>query len=323
MQRPYKSLLLILLTVGMAVILAVLLWPNLRSFFFANTIFNGLILAVLAIGVLVNLRQVLALWREVHWLEAFKRSAPDKKPTIAPRLLAPMSKMLKRQHSGEISLSALSSRSLLDGIRMRIDESRDLSRYLTGLLVFLGLLGTFWGLLLTIDSVKDVLAGLEVQGDGAVMFETLRSALQGPLGGMGIAFSSSLFGLAGSLILGFLDLQAGHAQNRFVNDLEDWLSGLTKLSSGHLPLDGETSVPAYVEALLEQTADGLERLQRQMHAQDETQQALKTQFTQLNANLQQLANDHNRRDDTSQMSEELRQEFRLLNRTLANALKSS
>jgi hypothetical protein len=154
-------------------------------------------------------------------------------------------------------------RTLLDGLVSRLDESRDISRYTIGLLVFLGLLGTFWGLLETVGSVKDVIVGLTVESsDINATFEKLKHGLETPLSGMGTAFSSSLFGLAGSLILGFLDLQAGQAQSRFYNDLEEWLSSLTRLSSGALSGDGDQSMPAYVQALLEQSAENLENLQR-------------------------------------------------------------
>jgi hypothetical protein len=153
-------------------------------------------------------------------------------------------------------------RSLLDGIASRLDESRELSRYLTGLLIFLGLLGTFWGLLLTVHSVSAVIGSMSVgSGDINAMFEQLKSGLARPLQGMGTAFSASMFGLSGALVLGFLDLTAGQAQNRFFNELEEWLAGLTRLSSGVLGAEGEGSVPLYVQALLEQTAENMEGLQ--------------------------------------------------------------
>jgi hypothetical protein len=153
-------------------------------------------------------------------------------------------------------------RSLLDGIASRLDESRELSRYMTGLMIFLGLLGTFWGLLKTIGSVSEVINAMQVgSGDVTVMFDQLKSGLARPLAGMGTAFSASMYGLSGALVLGFLDLTAGQAQNRFFNELEDWLAGLTRLSSGVLA-DADNSIPVYVQALLEQTAENMENLQR-------------------------------------------------------------
>ncbi|MBT3926367.1 MAG: flagellar motor protein MotA, partial [Rhodospirillaceae bacterium] len=181
----------------------------------------------------------------------------------APRLLAPLATMIAERR-GRVSLNAVSMRSVLDGIGSRLDESHELARYLIGLLIFLGLLGTFWGLLQTVSSVGDVIGGLSVGGeDLGSAFDDLKGGLEAPLAGMGTAFSSSLFGLAGSLVLGFLELQASQAQNRFYNDLEDWLSSHTRLTGGTLSVEGgDQSVPAYVSALLERTADSLDDLQR-------------------------------------------------------------
>ncbi len=158
-------------------------------------------------------------------------------------------------------------RSLLDGIFSRLDESRELSRYMTGLLIFLGLLGTFWGLLKTVSSVSDVIGNMTLgNGDMNLMFDQLKTGLAKPLAGMGTAFSASMYGLAGALVLGFLDLTAGQAQNRFFNELEEWLAGLTRLSSGVLAEGEGGSVPLYVQALLEQTAENMESLQGVVHA---------------------------------------------------------
>src|SRR6185436_15899547 len=172
----------------------------------------------------------------------------------APRLLAPLSAMLGDRQGGRLTLSAVATRSLLDSIRSRLDEGRDISRYMIGLLVFLGLLGTFWGLLETLSSIAGVIGGLGGVGGGDVnaFFAELKSGLQAPLGGMGTAFSSSMLGLAGSLILGFLDLQASQAQNRFYNELEEWLAGMTKVGAGPSIGDGSemTSVPAFLQALI-------------------------------------------------------------------------
>ena len=238
------------------------LFGPLIAWFAANIFINGLILGVLFLGIIYNFRQVLMLYPEFAWIEGFRKSGTTLSRTRPPRLLAPMATMLGERQDN-LSLSTLSMRSLLDGIGSRLEESRDLSRYTIGLLIFLGLLGTFWGLLETVSSIRPVIEGLSV-GDGEIntVLNQLKSDLKKPLSGMDTAFASSLFGLAGSLVLGFLDLQANQAQNRFYNELEDWLSSLTRLSSGALPGDGDQSVPAYVQALLEQTAEGLENLQR-------------------------------------------------------------
>jgi len=319
-HRPHSALFWMTIFLALIGALAVFLFVPLRTAVMANGAFNAVILSVLLIGVLVHYRQVLALYRESAWIEAFRRSDPEKPIPIKPHLLAPMARMLSQRERGTLSLSAMSTRSLLDSIRSRLDESRDLSRYMVGLLVFLGLLGTFWGLLATIGDVRQVISGLGVDhAEATAVFERLKAGLEGPLSGMGIAFSSSLFGLAGSLILGFLDLQAGHAQNRFFNTLEEWLSSLTRLSTGALPGDGEGNVPAYVQALLEQTADSLERLQRGMSEQSEIRGQMDRQLSRLNQNLGDLVQQQT--TQSQGMSDDLRSELRLLNRTLAAALK--
>ena len=180
-------------------------------------------------------------------------------------------------------------RSLLDGLASRLDESRELSRYMTGLLIFLGLLGTFWGLLKTVTSVADVIGSMSMgNGDMNLMFEQLKSGLARPLAGMGTAFSASMYGLAGALVLGFLDLTAGQAQNRFFNELEEWLAGLTRLSSGVLS-EGEGSVPVYVQALLEQTAENMESLQRVLTRDEENRNQVNQAVMTLNERLGALA----------------------------------
>ncbi len=264
MNKPQSYVIRMLLFTTVVVLGAGLLFMfgPLLAWFSANFFINGLIFAVLLLGVIYNFRQVLMLYPEYGWIEGFRKSGPALSRTRPPRLLAPMATMMGERNEN-LSLSTLSMRSLLDGISSRLDESRDLSRYTIGLLIFLGLLGTFWGLLETVSSIRPVIDGLSIgDGDITTIMNKLKTDLKKPLSGMDTAFASSLFGLAGSLVLGFLDLQANQAQNRFYNDLEDWLSSLTRLSSGALSGDGDQSVPAYVQALLEQTAEGLENLQR-------------------------------------------------------------
>jgi hypothetical protein len=222
-------------------LLAALIAGNLVQNLEAKPFLKGVILAVLVAGIIVNVRQVFLLSRDVEWIELFKRSPPDRPLPTKPKLLAPMARMFAGRERAKFSLSAPSLRSILDSVYLRLEESRDLSRYLVGLSIFLGLLGTFWGLLETIRSVADIIGSLGAGSDPAAMFAQLRENLKQPLSGMSTSFSTSLFGLASSLVLGFLDLQAGHAQNRFYNELEDWLSGMTRLSSGGLQTDGEAS----------------------------------------------------------------------------------
>lgn len=251
-------------------VLAGLLSAELSHAFGANVLLNGTILAVLLLGIAWNIRQVLALTREVEWIEAFRNPRPGAPQQKPPRLLGPMASMLSSRKSERLQLSALAMRSVLDGIASRLDETRETSRYATGLLIFLGLLGTFWGLLLTIASVSDVINSMSVgTGDINALFNQLKAGLSDPLRGMSIAFSSSMLGLAGALVLGFLDLQAGQAQNRFYTELEDWLAGATRLSSGAMGGDGEGSMPAYVQALLEQSAENMDELQRVMSRNEE------------------------------------------------------
>lgn len=285
MASPQTYVIRMAIFVGVVIVLCAILYGPLQRAFSANVPLNGLILGVLLLGIIYNFRQVLMLSPEVHWIERFRRSSPTLSESRPPRLLAPMATMLGERRDS-LSLSTLAMRSLLDGIASRLDESRDLSRYTIGLLIFLGLLGTFWGLLETVSAVGDVISGLSVEGgDIAAMFANLKGGLEAPLSGMGTAFSSSLFGLAGSLVLGFLDLQAGQAQNRFYNELEEWLSSLTRLSSGALPGDGDGSVPAYVQALLEQTAESLENLQRTLARGEESNIASNNSLIDLGEKL--------------------------------------
>jgi hypothetical protein len=231
---------------------------------------------------------VIALEREVEWLETFRRNRPGLAGLGQPRLLAPMAAMIAEKRD-RLTLSALAMRSLLDGIRSRLDETREISRYTVGLLIFLGLLGTFWGLIQTIGAIAEVIGGMTVgSGDLPTLFNQLKSGLEAPLRGMGTAFSASLFGLASSLVLGFLDLNAGQAQNRFYMDLEEWLAQATRLSSGAIGTEGEGSVPVYVQALLEQTAENLEGLQRILARGEEGRMAANQAVIGLTERLGQL-----------------------------------
>jgi hypothetical protein len=275
MNRSRRFLLRMMLFLVLVAALVVALGRPLVNAFMGNPGVNGVILVILLAGIAYIFRQVLLLDPEIDWIENFRYTqAGDEQAAergSAPRLLAPMARMLGTRQGRRVSLSATSLQTLLDGIGTRLAETRETSRYLIGVLIFLGLLGTFYGLLETVRSVGGVLGGLNVGGsDAARAFADLKSGLESPLAGMSTAFSSSLFGLAGSLVLGFLDLQAGQAQNRFYNDLEEWLSTYTRLSGGQLGDSGDGSVPAYIQALLEQTADSLENLQRILARSEES-----------------------------------------------------
>jgi hypothetical protein len=263
LTRPQRFLNRMILFLIAVIVVCAVIAPALYNAFMGNPALNGIIMGAMLVGIIYIFREVLLLNPEVTWIENYRRNqgAPT---AAAPRLLSSMATMFGERKGGRVSLSAISLRTLLDGIATRLDESREISRYFIGLLVFLGLLGTFYGLLETLRSVGGVISTLSIgSGDVGRAFNDLKNGLQAPIAGMGTAFSASLFGLAGSLVLGFLDLQAGQAQNRFYNDLEEWLSSYTRLSGGG-PLSeaGDASVPAYIQALLEQTADSLENLQR-------------------------------------------------------------
>lgn len=253
LSKPGPYLTRMLLFLVLAGFLVVILAPQIETAFMSNPGLNGLILGVLVIGILYAFRQVMSLTDEVRWVNEFRRSDPGLAISSAPKLLAPMATMLG-ERKGRMTLNTSSMRSILDSLGSRLEEQREISRYMIGLLVFLGLLGTFWGLLTTVTSVAGTIGSLSVESaDPATVFTNLKAGLEGPLQGMGTAFSSSLFGLSGSLVLGFLDLQAGQAQNRFYNELEEWLSTVTDIAhAGELTGAGAAERLAAIEKLLEQ-----------------------------------------------------------------------
>src|SRR5262245_16905194 len=220
-------------------LVVIVLYKQIWTAFLANPGLNALIIGVLAIGIALAFRQVIRLFPEIDWVNGFRLADPGIAVERPPVLLAPMAVLL-RDRIGRMAISAQVMRSILDSIAARLDEARDTSRYMTGLLASLGLLGTFWGLIETMGSVGSVINSLKPGGDAAAIFESLKEGLAAPLGGIGIAFSASLFGLAGSLVLGFLDLQTSQAQNRFYIELEDWLSTTVR----DLGVGGDAAAPA-------------------------------------------------------------------------------
>ena len=227
LSSPRIFLIRMLVFLVLCALLVVVLYKQIWAAFLANPGLNSVIILVALIGIALSFRQVIRLFPEVNWVNGFRIADPGLAVARPPVLLAPMATILG-DRVGRMAISAQIMRSLLDSIATRLDEARDLSRYMTSLLIFLGLLGTFWGLIETVGSVGKVIDGLKVGGDAGAIFDSLKEGLAAPLGGMGISFSSSLFGLAGSLILGFLDLQTSQAQNRFYIDLEDWLSSTVR-----------------------------------------------------------------------------------------------
>ena len=290
--------------------LCAILFSQMQTAFMTNPALNGMILAVLLIGTLYSFGQVLRLYPEIRWINNFRFADPgNTKGAQAPTLLASMANMLRNQ-SGPFTLSTNVTGAILDSIGSRLDEARDTSRYLVGLLIFLGLLGTFWGLLGTIQSVGETIGSLDTSGAGGVaVFDALKQGLQAPLQGMGTAFSSSLFGLAGSLILGFLDLQSSQSQNRFLHETEEWLASMTTMDtengtakSGNMPAnsaDMSRMLAAVAEKLDRNTggmvsqngvnvADSLEQLIGQMRAEQKIVRQWMDEQANQNAEMRHL-----------------------------------
>ena len=298
MNSPSRFIQRMIVFIILNVVLGFFLISSLVDAFLTNPIINGLIFSVLAFGIIIIFRQVYTLLPEIEWIEGYKRNKSTgltgNVKTKKLILLAPMAGMLV-EHKGRFTISSLAMRSLLDSLNLRLDETREISRYLIGLLVFLGLLGTFWGLLSTIDSVGTVINSLGVAGeDSTSMFLKLKEGLKQPLNGMGTAFSSSLFGLSGSLILGFLDIQASQAQNQFYNDVEEWLSSMSLISVN--PSSNKDSkkiheegVPVYVQALLEQTAESIDSLQRTLGRGEDERKHLADNFANLAEKMSAVA----------------------------------
>jgi hypothetical protein len=285
--------------------IGVLLHGPLIEAFMANYAINGLILFVLFIGIIYTFVQAMGIGPAANWLIRF-RTTPD--PSSLPRppsLIAPMASMIGDADQ-RMRLSAGSVRTVLDSLAARMSEAGAFTRYFGRLLIFLGLLGTFWGLLQVVSDVgQAVRAVTESSTGGEADVLRLMAAIEDPIGGMGTAFASSLFGLAGSLVIGFLDLQAGRAQNRFYNEVEEWLSSISRVAAAGPASSGDGEVSgAYVGALLEQTADTLDRLAH----------TLERHTRQLDTTLLRFAEDS--RTNQEETVRALREEIRLLARTL-------
>ncbi|WP_340149249.1 hypothetical protein [uncultured Sneathiella sp.] len=290
-KKPRRYLIRMAIFIAIAIAITAFLYPQIQTAFFANPLLNGLIIFVLLFGIAFIFRQVFMLSGEVNWTHTLRRLESTQPTARPPRLLAPLATII-HDSKGPVRLSAMTMNTLLDSVSARLDEGRDISRYLINVLVFLGLLGTFWGLLETVDSVGGAISTLNVGGGGdfARIFDELKLGLEKPLSGMAVAFSSSLFGLSGSLILGFLDMQAGQAQNRFYTDLEEWLTSITRFTSSGSSIvsDGDQSVPAYVHALLEQTGESLNNLQRTLARNEDKRGSAENSLISLSERLAAL-----------------------------------
>jgi hypothetical protein len=284
--NPKRFLFRMILFLVLVGVLAAILARPLAAAFLGNPVLNGVILGAFAVGTLYVIRQTLRLMPERDWLLSVKNTGRLDSPHHRPILLATVYAMLADSRH-DAQLSALSLRSVLDGVAARLDEGREISRYMIGLMVFLGLLGTFWGLLQTIGAVGNVVASIDSQG---TTFETmmgqLRAGLDAPLSGMATAFSSSLFGLAGSLILGFLDLQLGQAMGRFFNELEDWLSAFARFNDSN---SGSTGTGALASGMSEEAARALLNLSQAITSGEDDRKRMLDQITKLTSTLAQLA----------------------------------
>ena len=324
MEFPGRYIARMVLFLALVCIAGVLLFPFLKSAFFTNPVLNGLIAFVLAAGIILNFRSVFVLRKEVRWIN--KQPLPLDDAALAPlRLLSPLALILKNNRAkGNAVISPTIARSVLDSVGMRLEEVRDISRYLIGLSTFLGLLGTFWGLMSTVGAVGDVIRALNVSGESASdAFNTIKTSLEAPLSGMGTAFSSSLLGLAGALVMGFLDLQANGAQNHFYNGLDEHLAALTRYASGVGSTDDSvTSNAAYTNALLEQMVESMADIRRQLQIDDAKAQERDQNDTDLLRYISRIDRSISQIDKNSEARQEIllrevRDSFRLLIRTIS------
>ena len=261
-SRPVRQIVMMLAVLGLTALGAFLALPRVMPVFEANPWLNGFILFVFLIGVIACFWQVLQLIGSVRWIEGFAAQYPGHEMTKAPLLLAPLATLL-RQRGKRMQIASTSARSILDSVAQRIDEAREITRYIVNMLIFLGLLGTFYGLATTVPAVVDTIRSLAPQeGEGGVeVFNRLMTGLEAQLGGMGVAFASSLLGLTGSLVVGLLELFAGHGQNRFYRELEEWMSTITRVGFSSGDGDAGSGDAGGVAHVLEHMAEQMDRLQ--------------------------------------------------------------
>jgi hypothetical protein len=288
-SQPIRPILFMLVTLVATGGIAWFLYEPIETVFQANPWLNGLIVAVFVVGVLSCFRQIWQSTRAVSWIEGFVADRPGHEFARPPRLLTSLATLLKDSRS-RAALSATSARTILDSIATRLDESREITRYIGNLLIFLGLLGTFWGLSRTVPAVVDTIRSLDPQDGGAGAFDRLMAGLEDQLGGMGTAFASSLLGLAGSLVVGLLELFAGHGQNRFYRELEEWLSTITRLGFGG---EGEGGLGA---ELVAQNAAQIETLGRLIEQNDGRRANFEDRLSELTESVSRLAGQMRERD---------------------------
>ncbi len=287
-SQPLRQIVSMLLVLGLAACVVVLALPRVLPVFEANPYLNGFILFVFVIGVLACFLQVAQLTNSVRWIEAFTKGAADGR--AAPRLLAPLAALL-RSRGARMQIGASSTRSILDSVATRIDEAREITRYIVSLLIFLGLLGTFYGLATTVPALVDTIRSLAPQEgeEGVAVFGRLMDGLDAQLSGMGVAFGSSLLGLAGSLVVGLLELFAGHGQNRFYRELEEWLSTITRVGYSTGEGDSDTAPDqSMLGQVIDAVADQMEVVERLLIQSDEGRAALDMRLEHLGQTLDGL-----------------------------------
>ena len=290
MTNPKRYLFRMAIFTVLVMVMAALLWSPLQFAFLSNVVINSVILAALLIGIIFSFRQTLRLLPEHQWMQDTQRrgAGSASSSSVRPSLLATVA-VVMADEGKPTSLSAQNLRSILDGVAVRLDESREISRYMIGLLVFLGLLGTFWGLLTTVQSVGNVVGGIDTSNSNIdAMMAELKDGLNAPIAGMATAFSSSLFGLGGSLILGFLDLQLGQAAGRFFTDVEDWLSKSVNFEAGSDPLFTGTASPEFSAGLTEAAANKMQALAKAVAAGEQDRADVATRLRELTTMLAKL-----------------------------------
>ena len=287
-------------------------FEDLKIFFLTNQTLNSIILSIIGIGIIYILKQLLNLKDELFWLNnVFKTTGSTKLSAKSPRVLKYLDNYLK-EYSGKFIFTQSSMKTVMESLEGRLIESREISRYMIGLSIFLGLLGTFWGLLETINSVSTTVSSLDFSENTQKLFAVLKDGLEKPLSGMGTAFSSSLFGLGGSLILGFLDLQCNQAQNRFYNEIEEKLSERTKFSLMNMDQsDKKNLAPAYIESLIEVTTENLKKSTAVIEKQNVHQESISKSIHEINRII----------SDNTNLNNDIKEEIKVLSKTIANISK--
>ena len=287
-------------------------FENLANFYSTNQTLNSIIIFIISVGIIYILKQLFNIKSELMWLNnAFKSSSGSKLSAKSPMLLKYLDNYLK-EHSGKFIFSQTSMKTVMESLEGRLIETREISRYMIGLTIFLGLLGTFWGLLETINSVGVTVKSLDFSENTQKLFKVLKQGLEEPLSGMGTAFSSSLFGLGGSLILGFLDLQSNQAQNRFYNEVEEKLSERTKFSLMNMDdNDKKNLAPAYIESLIEVTTENLKKSTAVIEKQNLHQESISKSIHEINRII----------TENTSLNNDIKEEIKVLSKTIANISK--